>query len=194
MLHLAQSPDGTTIVSAAADETLRFWRVFGEQQTNCWDIAAAILSLSLLEMNHYWKPVRHNIVIMPSLAGPCDKDKSKGGHNGNDKSSSCLMERSLQLRWRRYFTKHPWHEQSCAVHQLMRTVWLSIFNCSDDRSDWRCETSTGEVSKVTWSICWMFTCNVHIFIIACFHTHTDPHMFVNDFKWSRWMAGRKTIV
>lgn len=28
VLHLAQSPDGTTVVSAAADETLRFWRVF----------------------------------------------------------------------------------------------------------------------------------------------------------------------
>jgi len=30
VLHLAQSPDGTTMVSAAADETLRFWRCFGE--------------------------------------------------------------------------------------------------------------------------------------------------------------------
>ena len=30
VLHLAQSPDGTTVVSAAADETLRFWRSFGE--------------------------------------------------------------------------------------------------------------------------------------------------------------------
>lgn len=29
VLHLAQSPDGTTVVSAAADETLRFWKVFG---------------------------------------------------------------------------------------------------------------------------------------------------------------------
>jgi len=29
VLHLAQSPDGTTIVSGAADETLRFWRIFG---------------------------------------------------------------------------------------------------------------------------------------------------------------------
>ena len=28
VLHTAISPDGTTIVSAAADETLRFWRVF----------------------------------------------------------------------------------------------------------------------------------------------------------------------
>jgi cell division cycle protein 20 (cofactor of APC complex) len=28
VLHLAQSPDGATVVSAAADETLRFWRVF----------------------------------------------------------------------------------------------------------------------------------------------------------------------
>ena len=30
VLHLAQSPDGTSVCSAAADETLRFWRVFGE--------------------------------------------------------------------------------------------------------------------------------------------------------------------
>lgn len=30
VLHLAQSPDGTTVCSAAADETLRFWRCFGE--------------------------------------------------------------------------------------------------------------------------------------------------------------------
>ena len=28
---MAQSPDGTTIVSAAADETLRFWRILGYQ-------------------------------------------------------------------------------------------------------------------------------------------------------------------
>lgn len=30
VLHMAQSPDGCTVVSAAADETLRFWNVFGE--------------------------------------------------------------------------------------------------------------------------------------------------------------------
>ena len=30
VLHMAQSPDGTQVVSAAADETLRFWDVFGE--------------------------------------------------------------------------------------------------------------------------------------------------------------------
>lgn len=28
VLHLALSPDGTTVASAAADETLRFWKVF----------------------------------------------------------------------------------------------------------------------------------------------------------------------
>ena len=28
VLHMALSPDGTTVVSAAADETLRFWKVF----------------------------------------------------------------------------------------------------------------------------------------------------------------------
>lgn len=27
-----QSPDGTTVVSAAGDETLRFWKVFGAPQ------------------------------------------------------------------------------------------------------------------------------------------------------------------
>ena len=27
VLHMAQSPDGTTICSAAADETLRFWKI-----------------------------------------------------------------------------------------------------------------------------------------------------------------------
>jgi cell division cycle protein 20 (cofactor of APC complex) len=28
VLHMALSPDGTKVVSAAADETLRFWKVF----------------------------------------------------------------------------------------------------------------------------------------------------------------------
>jgi cell division cycle protein 20 (cofactor of APC complex) len=33
VLHMALSPDGTTIASAAADETMRFWKVFeGEQK------------------------------------------------------------------------------------------------------------------------------------------------------------------
>ena len=30
VLHLATAPDGATVCSAGADETLRFWRVFGE--------------------------------------------------------------------------------------------------------------------------------------------------------------------
>ena len=33
VLHMAQSPDGQTIVSAAADETLRFWKVFSGPPT-----------------------------------------------------------------------------------------------------------------------------------------------------------------
>ncbi len=31
VLHMAMSPDGTTVVSAAGDETLRFWKVFDMQ-------------------------------------------------------------------------------------------------------------------------------------------------------------------
>jgi len=34
VLHMAQSPDGTTIVSAAGDETLRFWKVFSPCSTS----------------------------------------------------------------------------------------------------------------------------------------------------------------
>lgn len=33
VLHLAAAPDGATVCSAGADETLRFWNVFGEART-----------------------------------------------------------------------------------------------------------------------------------------------------------------
>lgn len=33
VLHMAQSPDGYTVVSAAADETLRFWKAFGDNDS-----------------------------------------------------------------------------------------------------------------------------------------------------------------
>lgn len=50
VLHLAQSPDGSTIVSGAGDETLRFWKVFSPKislHKNSLD-----QSHSLLSMNH----------------------------------------------------------------------------------------------------------------------------------------------
>jgi len=28
VMHMAMSPEGTTVCSASADETLRFWRIF----------------------------------------------------------------------------------------------------------------------------------------------------------------------
>ncbi|CAN7015543.1 unnamed protein product [Brassica rapa subsp. trilocularis] len=33
VLYMAQSPDGCTVASAAGDETLRFWNVFGVPET-----------------------------------------------------------------------------------------------------------------------------------------------------------------
>jgi cell division cycle protein 20 (cofactor of APC complex) len=51
VLHMAQSPDGTTVATAAADETLRFWRVFGEPAAPAGKAAgagAAAMSSSLL--------------------------------------------------------------------------------------------------------------------------------------------------
>ncbi|RDX71030.1 Cell division cycle 20.1, cofactor of APC complex, partial [Mucuna pruriens] len=47
VLHLCQSPDGLTVVSAGADETLRFWDVFGPPVTNTSEISDLSNLLSL---------------------------------------------------------------------------------------------------------------------------------------------------
>jgi len=36
VLHLAQSPDGNTVVSAAGDETMRFWDIFGSGEDSAF--------------------------------------------------------------------------------------------------------------------------------------------------------------
>ena len=46
VLHMAQSPDGRTVVSAAADETLRFWKVLGGDGRRGGDEHASLLSPS----------------------------------------------------------------------------------------------------------------------------------------------------
>ena len=46
VLHMAQSPDGTTVVSAGADETLRFWKVLSGGAGS--KKAASIAAMSVL--------------------------------------------------------------------------------------------------------------------------------------------------
>jgi len=41
VLHMAQSPDGTTVCTAAADETLRFWKILSGGEQNKKERAAA---------------------------------------------------------------------------------------------------------------------------------------------------------
>jgi len=48
VLHMAVSPDGSTVCSAAADETLRFWRVFGEAAGKAEAKAAAPSAAALI--------------------------------------------------------------------------------------------------------------------------------------------------
>jgi cell division cycle protein 20 (cofactor of APC complex) len=48
---MAQSPDGTTIVSAAADETLRFWRILGSPTRSAAKLKMEHSSRGLLGAN-----------------------------------------------------------------------------------------------------------------------------------------------
>ncbi|CAN4123425.1 unnamed protein product [Withania somnifera] len=47
ILHLSQSPDGLTVVSAAADETLMFWEIFGPPQESSANVTDLDNLLSL---------------------------------------------------------------------------------------------------------------------------------------------------
>ncbi|KAG5177261.1 hypothetical protein JKP88DRAFT_170337, partial [Tribonema minus] len=47
VLHMAQSPDGQTVVSGAADETLRFWNVFAPAASKARKSASGGSSSSL---------------------------------------------------------------------------------------------------------------------------------------------------
>ena len=52
VLHLALSPDGTTVASAAADETLRFWKVFQPTSTNLASHPQSKQSAGYYNLNH----------------------------------------------------------------------------------------------------------------------------------------------
>jgi len=42
VLYLAMSPDGSTIVTGAGDETLRFWNIFPNQGDNDKKMASSL--------------------------------------------------------------------------------------------------------------------------------------------------------
>ena len=46
VLHVTRSPDGETVVSAGADETLRFWKVFSSNKSNSPTNKLELLSLT----------------------------------------------------------------------------------------------------------------------------------------------------
>ncbi|XVE63813.1 hypothetical protein DITRI_Ditri07aG0050700 [Diplodiscus trichospermus] len=50
IINLCQSPDGVTVISAAADETLRFWDVFGHP-TNGNSMVSDLQGLLSLRMS-----------------------------------------------------------------------------------------------------------------------------------------------
>lgn len=49
VLHLASSPDGQTVVSAAADETLRFWKIFPKPQLSRFGVGKALTAAAVHE-------------------------------------------------------------------------------------------------------------------------------------------------
>jgi len=58
VLHLAQSPDGCTIVSAAGDETLRFWKIFDLHAKN--EKPTTSTTSSLIKNNFIRKKKKEN--------------------------------------------------------------------------------------------------------------------------------------
>lgn len=48
VLHLAAGPDGATVVSASADESLRFWRVFSGNKGKATAAAAPAAGARML--------------------------------------------------------------------------------------------------------------------------------------------------
>lgn len=53
VLHLAMSPDGQSVVSAGADETLRFWKCFPKEQDKLKENSTTNSSSSGLSMLQY---------------------------------------------------------------------------------------------------------------------------------------------
>lgn len=64
VLHMAQSPDNTTIVSASADETLRFWDIFGTGPTGGAGKSGGPGSSSEYSMSHASPcPVKQSLAL-----------------------------------------------------------------------------------------------------------------------------------
>ena len=56
VLHMAMSPDGSTVVSAAGDETLRFWKIF-DLQVSFARIDSSVFAIKSLFQRHPRRPL-----------------------------------------------------------------------------------------------------------------------------------------
>jgi len=51
VLYLAMSPDGSSIVTGAGDETLRFWNIFPKSRSSRLSAVTALLALELVNFS-----------------------------------------------------------------------------------------------------------------------------------------------
>ncbi|KAF6000471.1 hypothetical protein F1559_002423 [Cyanidiococcus yangmingshanensis] len=89
VLHLATSPDGQTVVSAAADETLRFWKVFPKPQLSRFGVGKALTAAT----------VRERLVPEDTRLQRANVSATRVAASGSERSVSTARSASLPAVW-----------------------------------------------------------------------------------------------